>query len=205
MKIEKKIISELLPADYNPRKNLQPGDKEYEKLKKSITEFDYVDPVIWNKQTGHVVGGHQRLKVLQDLGYTEIQVSVVDITEAKEKALNIALNKISGDWDTSKLSDLLAELQGIDIDMELTGFDLDEIEAQLCDIEFVDSTGDRMSDSNYGDVRSDKIPMNIMGIGGMIDRDILERVKNKLISKGCDKDNDNGQIISEIFLRWLIE
>ena len=67
-----KIRAELLnPATYNPRKDLKPGDKEYEKLKRSIEEFGYVEPVIWNQKTGNVVGGHQRLKVLLDLGQTE--------------------------------------------------------------------------------------------------------------------------------------
>jgi len=127
MRIEKKNISDLLPAGYNPRKDLQPGDAEYEKLKRSIQEFDYIDPVIWNQQTRTVVGGHQRLKVLQDLGHTKVEVSVVDLPLGKEMALNVALNKVSGDWDTSKLSDLMLDLQDMDIDMELTGFDMDEI------------------------------------------------------------------------------
>ena len=64
MQIEKKNVAELLPADYNPRKDLKPGDPEYEKLKRSIEQFGYVEPVIWNATTGCVVGGHQRLKVL---------------------------------------------------------------------------------------------------------------------------------------------
>ncbi len=137
MRIVKKRIDELIPADYNPRKDLKPGDKEYEKLKKSIKEFDYVDPVIWNERTGHVVGGHQRLKVLRDLGYEEIDVSVVDLPLEKEKALNVGLNKISGDWDPKKLEDLLRELTAFDLDMELTGFDeseLDEILGKKRDI-----------------------------------------------------------------------
>lgn len=81
-----KKITELIPADYNPRKKLQPGDKEYKKLKKSLMEFGYVDPVIWNEQTGRVVGGHQRLEVMADLGIDEATVSVVSLDEAKEKA-----------------------------------------------------------------------------------------------------------------------
>jgi len=133
MQIEKKKILDLLPAGYNPRKDLQPGDKEYENLKKSIQEFDYIDPVIWNEQTGVVVGGHQRLKVLQDLGHTDVEVSVVDLPLEREMALNVALNKVSGDWDTSKLSDLMLDLQDMDIDMELTGFDMDEINDLLPD------------------------------------------------------------------------
>ena len=71
MQIEKKNVDELKAAAYNPRKDLQPGDAEYEKLKRSILEFGYVEPVIWNKRTGIVVGGHQRLKVMKDLGYAQ--------------------------------------------------------------------------------------------------------------------------------------
>lgn len=77
MLIEKKNTADLLPADYNPRKDLKPGDAEYEKLKRSIEQFGYVEPVIWNKATGRVVGGHQRLKVLIDLGMTEVDCVVV--------------------------------------------------------------------------------------------------------------------------------
>ena len=68
MLIEKVSSSKLNPAAYNPRRDLKPGDKDYEKLKRSISEFGYVEPVIWNKTTGNVVGGHQRLKVLRGRG-----------------------------------------------------------------------------------------------------------------------------------------
>ena len=128
MIFEKKHTADLLPADYNPRKDLKPGDLEYEKLKRSIEQFGYVEPVIWNKTTGRVVGGHQRLKVLIDMGITEIDCVVVEMDEAKEKALNIALNKISGDWDKDKLALLIADLQGEDFDVSLTGFDPAEID-----------------------------------------------------------------------------
>ncbi len=128
MEIIKKNVSELLPADYNPRKDLKPGDPEYEKLKRSIEQFGYVDPVIWNKKTGRVVGGHQRLKVLKDCGVTDLECVVVDLSEEKEKALNIALNKISGDWDKEKLALLITDLQGTDLDVSLTGFDVAEID-----------------------------------------------------------------------------
>ena len=68
MEIERRKVDELKAAEYNPRKDLRPGDAEYEKLKRSIQEFGYVEPVIWNKRTGTVVGGHQRLKGMKDLG-----------------------------------------------------------------------------------------------------------------------------------------
>ena len=128
MNIEKISVEKLLPAKYNPRKDLQPGDPEFEKLKRSITEFGYVEPIIWNKRTGVVIGGHQRLKVLQHLGYTEVDCVVLDIDEQKEKALNVALNKISGQWDNEKLSAVLQDLSA-GFDVEVTGFDQHEVDA----------------------------------------------------------------------------
>ena len=120
--------SEINPAVYNPRKDLQPGDPEYEKLKKSILEFDMVEPLVWNKRTGNLVGGHQRLKILRELGIEKVEVSVVDLDEVREKALNLVLNKIQGEWDFPKLKDLLEKLDTGELDIEITGFDLKEIE-----------------------------------------------------------------------------
>jgi DNA modification methylase len=128
MIIQKIPIDQINPAAYNPRKDLQPGDPEYEKLKRSMQEFGYVEPIVWNKRTGNIVGGHQRYKILLDMGMQEVDCVVVDLDETKEKALNIALNKISGDWDLPKLKDLLQELDTGEFDLELTGFDMDEIE-----------------------------------------------------------------------------
>jgi len=133
MVIQTLSVDKLVPADYNPRKDLKPGDPEYEKLKRSIAEFGYVEPVIWNETTGHVVGGHQRLKVLIDTGVTEVECVVVEMSEEKEKALNIALNKISGEWDKEKLSLLISDLQLVDFDVSLTGFDAPEIDALFKD------------------------------------------------------------------------
>lgn len=127
-----KIKAELLnPAEYNPRKNLKPGDKEYEKLKRSLEEFGYVEPVVWNKTTGNVVGGHQRLKVLIDLGHTEVDCVVVDLDPPREKALNLALNKIQGDWDEIKLAEVMADLDADAFDVSLTGFDPEEVDSLL--------------------------------------------------------------------------
>lgn len=126
MNIEKISVGELKAASYNPRKDLKPGDAEYEKLKRSIQEFGYVEPVIWNKRTRTVVGGHQRLKVMKDLGYEEVDCVVVDLDEQKEKALNIALNKISGEWDEGLLASLLKDLDNNGYDITFTGFDLAE-------------------------------------------------------------------------------
>ena len=128
MNIQTININQINPAVYNPRVNLKPGDKEYEKLKTSINTFGYVEPLVWNQRTGNLVGGHQRLKILAEQGLAEVEVSVVDLNLDKEKALNLALNKISGHWDEDKLSDLLRELsENSEIDVTLSGFDLAEI------------------------------------------------------------------------------
>lgn len=126
--IQKVVVSKLNPAKYNPRKDLKPGDPEYEKLKKSIETFGYVEPVIWNKRTGNIVGGHQRYKILMEQGAKEIECVVVDMEASEEKALNIALNKVSGDWDLPKLADLIGELDNGVFDVSLTGFDAAEID-----------------------------------------------------------------------------
>ncbi len=133
MNIKKIAVADLQAADYNPRKDLQPGDPEFEKLKRSVEEFGYVEPVIFNQATGRVVGGHQRLKVLTALGHTEIECVIVDLDEAKEKALNVALNKVKGEWDESKLALLIADLQAEDFDVTLTGFDPAEVDALFRD------------------------------------------------------------------------
>ncbi len=142
MQIEKIDIKKLNPAKYNPRKDLKPGDTEYEKLKRSINEFGYVEPVIWNKKTNNVVGGHQRLKVLRDMGVSDVDCVVVELSEEKEEALNIALNKINGDWDNDKLALVISDLQGVDFDVTLTGFDEDEISSLLADLDDAEGKDD---------------------------------------------------------------
>lgn len=133
MNIQKIKITELKPAEYNPRKDLKPEDIEYQKIKRSITEFGYVAPIIINNDMT-VISGHQRLKVLEELGYNEVECVIVELNKNKEKALNIALNKISGDWDNAKLEELLAELKETNIDMDITGFSFDEVDNILKDV-----------------------------------------------------------------------
>jgi hypothetical protein len=126
-------IDDLMPAPYNPRVPLKPGDPGWEKLRRSIEEFDLVQPIVWNRRTGHVVGGHQRLEVLRHAGRTDIDCIVVDLPLEREQALNLALNNhaVGSDWDPGLLVALLEELQQIpDFDPTLTGFD----EQQLADL-----------------------------------------------------------------------
>jgi ParB-like chromosome segregation protein Spo0J len=136
MEFKKVFISELKPAKYNPRKDLQPNDPEYQQIKGSIEEFGYVEPVIINSDNT-VIGGHQRLKVLKELGNAQIDVVQIDTPKNKEKALNVALNKISGEWDMDRLTVLLGELKTEGL-LEITGFDEKEFAALKADLEKVE-------------------------------------------------------------------
>ncbi|MEC0169897.1 ParB N-terminal domain-containing protein [Paenibacillus graminis] len=129
-------IEKINAAAYNPRIDLQPGDLEYEKLRRSLDEFGYVDPIIWNEQTGNMVGGHQRYKILvNEQGCTELAVSVVNLDPERERLLNIALNKVSGRWDDDALSKLLVDLQQDGTDISLSGFDEVDLKQMLGQIE----------------------------------------------------------------------
>jgi len=115
-------------AAYNPRIELKPGMPEYEKLKKSVKTFGHVLPLVFNKTTGTLCGGHQTMTVLEEMGKTEAEMSIVELDVNHEKALNIVLNKAQGLWDDFKLADILTELGDItNFDIEITGFDLDEM------------------------------------------------------------------------------
>ena len=130
MEIRTLKSAQLKAADYNPRRDLQPEDAEYQKLRRSIEEFGYVEPIIWNERTGRVVGGHQRLKVLLEQGAEDIEAVVVDLEEKDEKILNVLLNKVKGRWDIGKLAELLQQLDETG-DMEVTGFENWELQSLL--------------------------------------------------------------------------
>ena len=124
-------IRDLTPAHYNPRQDLKPGDPEYHALARSMATFGYVDPIIWNERTGRVVGGHQRLKVMLEAGVTDVEVSVVDLDDEGERALNLALNKISGQWDVPMLKDLIEALDTGQFDFDVTGFTQQDLHAMF--------------------------------------------------------------------------
>jgi len=121
LQVETISIDELVSPEWNPRVI---SELEMEKLKNSIKEFGYVDPIIVNRHNNHIVGGNQRYLALKELGYNEVEVLYINEPDIlKEKAMNIALNKISGEWDQDKLDVVLEEIQLSDIDITLTGFD----------------------------------------------------------------------------------
>ena len=123
-------IDQLKPAPYNPRGELRPGSPAYRKLAASLGEFGLVEPLVWNELTGHVVGGHARLRILREMGATEVPVSVVRLNPEREKALNIILNnrEAQGRYDPAKLAELLEALQGLP-EFDLTGFGKDDLAA----------------------------------------------------------------------------
>ena len=125
MEFEVKRIADMNRAAYNPRVDLRPEDEEYQAIERSLKRHGLVQPIVWNRRTNTVVSGHQRLTVLEAQGETEVTVSVVDLDDIQEKELNVALNKITGEWDDDKLSVILNELGEEAID---TGFTLPEID-----------------------------------------------------------------------------
>ena len=129
MKITLVKINNLNPAEYNPR---QISNKQYEDLKASMEKFGCVDPIIINinpERLNVVVGGHQRLRILRELGAEKVPTVSVNLSEEDERELNVRLNKNGGDWDI----DLLSNFDIVDLkewgfkDIEL-GFNIDKIE-----------------------------------------------------------------------------
>ena len=119
IKIHYVKINELKYAQYNPRVI---SDDDMKSLKRSLKEFGFVDPVIVNKKSGNIVGGHQRVDAAKELDFAEVPAVYVNLSLSREKALNLALNKISGEWDMPKLKDVLEEIDSGEFDLEITGF-----------------------------------------------------------------------------------
>lgn len=130
-------INDLKSAEYNPRVALKKGDKSYVKLKRSLEEFGQAVPVVVNSDMT-VIAGHQRLVVMKDMGYEKVECKVLDLDKTREKALNLALNKISGEWDNDKLAMVINDLMVEDVDINLTGFA--EVEVAELAIEIENST-----------------------------------------------------------------
>ena len=128
MKIEEIKINKLKPAKYNPRIELKKEDESYQRIKSSIEEFGLVDPLVVNKRNMTIIGGHQRYKILKDLGYEVAECILVDLDEKQEKRLNLSLNKNSGFWDETKLEELFNELELSQEELFATGFSAEEIE-----------------------------------------------------------------------------
>lgn len=131
MEFEVKRIADMNRAAYNPRVDLRPEDEEYQAIERSLKRHGLVQPIVWNRRTNTVVSGHQRLTVLEAQGETEVTVSVVDLDDIQEKELNVALNKITGEWDDDKLSVILNELGEEATDTGFTPPEIDVLRDEL--------------------------------------------------------------------------
>lgn len=163
--VERKVLAELKPMPVNPRVELRPGMPHYENLKHSIERHGFVDPLVWNRRTGHLVGGWQRRAVLMGLGYTKADVSVVDVDEDQERELNIVLNGVSGEWDYQALA---IELETYD-DATALGFSAEELDA-IYDAAGLGDAGEGKGDG------FDDIDRSLAGLSGTEDYAIVVTV-----------------------------
>ena len=142
MRIVEILLDDYIDSPFNPRIKFKEGDFAFDSLSKSIEEFKFLQPMIVNRRTHHIISGHLRKMVLLAKGITKAEAVIVDFDETKEKAAVIAFNKISGKWDEDKLAVLLEELQNIpDLDVTLTGFNLPEI-SEIMDNFYESKDGD---------------------------------------------------------------
>ncbi len=179
MEIQKLRLYELTPASYNPRKKLTPDDVEYKKIRRSLEEFGCVEPVIFNRTTGTLVSGHQRVRILQDLGETEIEAVIVDIDSiTEEKKLNVLLNKVKGEWDDDKLAEVLQELEKYG-DIEITGFDEWELQGILDSYNQLGTILDLSDDEYDGEAEAEE-PIETIEMEFEIPAEYKEIVENYL-------------------------
>lgn len=142
MRLEKRKLLELKPAEYNPRKALKPGDPEYEKLAASIEKHGYIDPIIINED-GTIIGGHQRRTVMIDLGYEEADVIIVNLPDKNDEiAANIALNQISGEFEKDALMGLLIQLEGAGYDTMAAGFNTQDLSELFAEVDLAQEAND---------------------------------------------------------------
>jgi DNA modification methylase len=193
MKLVRITVDKINPASYNPRKELKPGDPEFVKLARSIDEFGLVEPLVWNKKTGNLVGGHQRLGVLKARGEKQVDVVVVDLDLPREKALNLALNKIQGEWDQDKLAALLDELtKDASVELDLTGFERAEADSIVA--EYLDRQSYNGDDSDFNvDAeleRIKKLGKPVTKPGDLIILGTDPRLQHVLLCGDCTKTVD---------------
>lgn len=174
MIIEIKKIADLIPASYNPRKATK---KQEDNLKKSLEKFGVVEPIVFNKQTGCIVGGHFRIRELKKLGYTEVECVIVDLPIEDEKELNIRLNANTGEWDWDLIetewdTDTLIEW-GLEIPEGDNPFGSETIEAK--EDEF-DTTPPEVAKTVLGDLY--EIGLHRVLCGDSTDSDAVAKLMN---------------------------
>jgi ParB-like chromosome segregation protein Spo0J len=199
MNVEVRQIKSIGLAKYNPRKI---SDQALDSLVQSIERFGFVTPVIVNDRTGILVGGHQRIKAAKKLGLKDVPVVAVNLDESEEKALNVALNKISGEWDLDLLRGVLEDVQAAGLDLSLTGFsdeewrELDQSVEALAEMPEL-ATGDRAP--------IQQMTFTLHDEQAAIIKQAMDAAKNMGPFVDTGNENSNGNALSrvaELFLSW---
>lgn len=203
MNIETRRLADLKPAAYNPRKKLVPGDPEYEKIARSIEEFGYCDPIIINKD-GTIIGGHQRTQVLLDMGAETADCVVVDLDPDKEKALNIALNKITGSWDEAKLAELIGSLDLDGYDLTKTGYSEPELKSILAQVTVTpDDFGQEFSLPNREQILTHRMYVTLHRQQIAFIRAALTQAEAEGLGETYGNTDKDGNALSKVVREWL--
>jgi len=152
IRYEKRKLADLVTAEDNPRRDLQPGDREWISISESLEEFGMLEPYIVNQRTGRLVSGHQRRKIEMHNGKTEGDVGIIDVSEEDETIIRVKLNRIHGYWDNEKLAEILTEIKEKTGSLDGTGFEqweLDNLTQEYDHIE--DLTQEDFSDAGKSD------------------------------------------------------
>lgn len=204
MEIKLVKIDTLIRPDYNPRKDLTEADFEYQALRKNIERFGLVVPLIVNKRNNNVIGGNQRVNVLKDLGYEEVHVTLVDLDEAQEKALNIILNKVEGSWDEKTLRNVLNDMKACGFDVNSIGFtdsELKKLFPPAKDIDEFFGVGMDDEEAEHADEEPEETEVRVMlgRFSFTVDRKELGTVMAQIrYSNGFVKEAVEAEIINRL-------
>lgn len=175
------------------------NDAAFLQLQSSIrnnTDYFEARPLILSNRTGElvVIAGNQRLRAAMEIGLTVVPTVLIEgLDERREREIMLRDNVSSGRWDIEGLRLNFSDLPLVDIGIELPPVEITEI-----------NPIGGLSGTNYGDAHSKtKVPVNILGIGGLVDRGLMEQVRDKLMDIGCIVDEDNGEALAEIYRQWL--
>ena len=196
-------VSEIEEAFYNPRKVMKKGSKKYDNLKGSLEEFGYVEPLVVKEVNNRLISGHQRLNVLRDNGCEEVEVSIVHIEEeAREKALNVLLNKVKGKWDKTKLADVLKSI-GDDYNALDLGFEESDIAEFLKNDDDLGVDGEKADKMDEGIQRRTGAAAVVVAIAGVrfnIPAPEFAELEKGLIEQGFFSEKEMSDELKKRFI-----
>ena len=135
-----------IPAHYNPRRITL---RDFRALRRSLRKFGRVEPVVVNRRLQRIVGGHMRIRAAHEEGLKDFPVSIVDLDEADEMELNVALNRIGGEWDPDRVPGVIERIVALEGDVGATGFSDEELGGFMDGFEddsvYLDDEGDGLA------------------------------------------------------------